>query len=66
MPRVKTLNAELLADIPPNTWVAISEDQERVIATAATLDQVLDLSLKAGVEHPFVMLVPQINSALIL
>lgn len=66
MPFVKTLDASLLADIAPNTWVAISEDQETVVATAPTLDEVLALSRNAGVEHPFVILVPEQNSALIL
>jgi uncharacterized protein DUF5678 len=66
MPVVKTLDASLLADIAPNTWVAISEDQETVVATAPTLDEVLALSRNAGIEHPFVILVPEQNSALIL
>jgi hypothetical protein len=63
---VKTLSEELLADIAPNTWVAISENQETVVATAASLDEVLALSRNAGIEHPFVIRVPQRNSALIL
>jgi hypothetical protein len=66
MPAVKTLNPDLLADIALKTWVAISEDQEKVIATAPTLEEVLALSREAGVEHPFVILVPERNSALIL
>jgi hypothetical protein len=29
MPEVKVLNEKLLVGLPPGTWVAISEDQER-------------------------------------
>jgi hypothetical protein len=66
MPFVKTLDTTLLTGIAPNTWVAISEDQETVVATAPSLDEVFDRSRAAGVEHPFVILVPAQNSALIL
>jgi hypothetical protein len=39
MPEVKVLNEKLLAGLPPGTWVAISEDQERVVGTSATIEE---------------------------
>jgi hypothetical protein len=39
MPEVKVLNEKLLAGLPPGTWVAISEDQERVVGTGTTIEE---------------------------
>jgi hypothetical protein len=39
MPAIKTLNEELLKGIPPGTWVAISEDQQRVVGIGATISR---------------------------
>jgi hypothetical protein len=66
MPAVKTLSEELIRGIPPGTWVAISEDQERVVATGETIDGVLQKAREGGEPHPFVIRVAEKNSALIL
>lgn len=66
MPAVKTLNEELFVGIAPSAWVAISEDQERVVATGETIEEVLQKARAEGVAHPFVIRVPAKNSALIL
>jgi hypothetical protein len=39
MPEVKVLNEKLLAGLPRGTWVAISEDQERVVGTGTTIEE---------------------------
>ena len=63
---VKMFSEDLLSNIAPGEWVAISVDQESVVATAPSLDELLALSRTAGIEHPFVIRVPFQNSALIL
>jgi len=65
MPTVKDLS-KLLAGIPKGSWVALSNDEERVIATAATLEQVLAEANKAGENRPVVIRVPETNTAVFL
>jgi hypothetical protein len=66
VPAVKTLNEALLAGIPPGTWVAISEDQEKVVATGETIESVMELARQNGHPNPFVIRIPSENLALIL
>jgi urocanate hydratase len=67
MPAVKSYNEELLVGIAPGTWVAISADQERVVATGATIEEAIQKAKEAGVKkQPFIIRVPVENSALIL
>lgn len=66
MPAVKTLGKELLARIPPGTWVAISHDQERVVGTGQTIDEALEKAKENDEEKPFIIRVPVESSALIL
>ena len=63
---IKTFNQELLSGIAPGTWVAVSEDQERVVGKAMTVEGALEEAKRAGEEHPFVIRVPQNDSGLIL
>ena len=46
MHAVKDL-AKLLADIPRGSWVAISQDEKRVVAYAAFLDEALNKAKEA-------------------
>ena len=66
MPAVKIPNADLLADIRPGLWVAISQDQERVICTGETMEEVLRKVREKGEKDPVIMRVPANNSAWIL
>jgi Family of unknown function (DUF5678) len=67
MPAVKTFNEVLLAGIAPGTWVAISPDQERVVATGATIEEAVRKAKDSGEKkQPFIIRVPVENSALIL
>jgi Family of unknown function (DUF5678) len=66
MPEVKVLNAELLAGLPPGTWVAISDDQERVVGTGATIEEAIEAAKRNGEKKPSVIGVPVDGSALIL
>jgi uncharacterized protein DUF5678 len=62
----KTLNEELLRDIAPGTWVALSRDQERVTGTGATIEEAIKAAKENGEEIPFIIRVPSENAALIV
>jgi hypothetical protein len=64
MPELKALNGKLLASLPPGTWVAISEDQERVVGTGATIDEALQKAKEKGGSKPSIFGVPVDSSAL--
>ena len=66
MPAVRTLDQELLAGIRPGTWVAISEDQQKVLGTGRTLREALRRAKEKGEKDPFILRVPVRNRALIL
>jgi hypothetical protein len=58
MPAIKALNMDLLAGLKPGLWAAISYDQERLVSTARTLDEVIRKAEKKGEKKPFVIRVP--------
>jgi hypothetical protein len=51
--------SKLLEDIPKGAWVALSNDEERVVAYAAELQEALDKARDAGESNPVVTRVPQ-------
>jgi Family of unknown function (DUF5678) len=51
--------SKLLEDIPKGAWVALSNDEERVVAYAAELQDALDKAKDAGESNPVVTRVPQ-------
>jgi hypothetical protein len=58
MTEVKVLNHRLLAGLHPGTWVAISEDQERVVGTGATIEEALEGAKAKGDKKPSIIGVP--------
>jgi len=58
MRQVKVLGDKLLAGLPPGTWVAISEDQERVVGTGATIEEALQRAKEKGEKKPSIIGVP--------
>lgn len=66
MPAIKLPSEELLSEIPPGTWVAISQDQDRIISTGHSLDEVLGKAAEQGERDPFIIRIPEKSSALIL
>ena len=66
MPAIKTLNMDLLAGLKPGLWAAISYDQERLVSTARTLNDVIRKAEKKGEKKPCVIRVPDPNTAWIL
>ncbi len=53
--------SKLLADVPRGAWVALSKDEERVIAYAAELQEVLQKAKEAGENDPIVTRVPEVD-----
>jgi len=58
--------SKLLADIPKGAWVALSQDEERVIAYAAELQEVLRKAKEAGEIEPIVTRVAETETGTLL
>lgn len=52
-PRIEALRAA-----PPNAWIALSEDESRIVATGTTYEEVVKKSQEAGVEEPILIKTP--------
>jgi len=49
---------EALRTAPPNSWIALSEDESRIIAAGATYEEVVKKSREVGVEEPVLIMTP--------
>jgi hypothetical protein len=58
--------SKLLSGIPRGAWVALSSDEERVLASAADLAEVVKKANDLGEPDPVVVRVPQNPSSLIV
>jgi hypothetical protein len=58
--------SKLLVGIPKGAWVALSSDQERVVAYAPELQDALQKSKAAGEDHPPGVGVPEDESILLV
>ena len=58
--------SKLLAGIPKGAWVALSSDEERIIAYAAELSEALEKAKALGESDPVVIRVPEDASRLLL
>ncbi len=58
--------SKLLADVPKGAWVALSKDEDRVIAYAAELQEVLQKAKEAGENDPIVTRVPEADGTALL
>ena len=65
MQAVKDIS-RLLADVPKGAWVALSKDQERVIAYAAELEEVLRKAKEAGESDQIITRVPEVETATLI
>jgi hypothetical protein len=57
---------ELLKDVPPGAWVAISQDEQRVVACAAEMRDALSQAKELGEECPIIFRLPPSPAALVL
>ncbi len=58
--------SKLLADVPKGAWVALSRDEERVIAYAAELQEALRKAKEAGENDPIITRVPETETSTLL
>jgi hypothetical protein len=57
---------ELLKDVPPGAWVAISQDEQRVVAYAAEMRDALSQAKELGEECAIVFRVPPFPASFVL
>ena len=50
---------ELLKNAPLDSWIALSEDESKIVAVGATFEEVSRKSDVAGVEDPVVLKTPK-------
>jgi len=55
----ETARLELLRTAPLNSWVALSGDESRIIATAATYSEVVGLCEQAGERDTLIIKTPE-------
>jgi hypothetical protein len=55
----------VLKDAPVGEWIALSQAQDRIVATAKTLAEVIKAAHQKGEEHPVVMKVPAVSSLIL-
>lgn len=53
-----TVRLELLRSAPLDTWIALSEDESRIVATGASYAEVAVNSERAGVDDPVILKTP--------
>lgn len=58
--------SRLLANIPKGAWVALSKNEERVVAYAAELPDAIAKAKAAGETEPVVIRVPENGAGLLL
>lgn len=50
---------EILLSAPLDSWIALSEDESKIIAVGATYDEVVRNSDAAGVSDPLILKTPK-------
>jgi hypothetical protein len=55
-PAAKKSCLDLIEGIPPRTWVALSADESRVVATGSTCGEAVDNAEANGEKHPILMM----------
>jgi hypothetical protein len=50
---------DALRNAPPNSWIALSSDGEKLVAVAESYAEVVKMSEQAGIDDPTVLKAPQ-------
>lgn len=58
--------SKLLVGIPKGAWVALSKDEEKVLAYAAELQDAIQKAKEAGENDPIVLRIPETDSTTLL
>jgi len=59
MPTQTDRRLETLKTAPLNTWVALSEDESKIVATGASYEEVVRNSEIAGISDPILIKTPK-------
>ncbi|PYX81383.1 MAG: hypothetical protein DMG66_01760 [Acidobacteria bacterium] len=59
MPATRDARLEILESAPPNSWVALAEDESKIIAFGSTYEEAVANSEKAGVKEPVIIKTPE-------
>jgi hypothetical protein len=51
---------EVLRSAPPDKWIALSEDETKIVAVGSTYTEVVENSELAGVSDPILLKVPKV------
>lgn len=54
----------VLKDAPVGDWIALSHGQDRIVATAKTLDEAIKAAKEQGEENPVVLKIPPVGARL--
>lgn len=57
---------KILLDAPPNTWIALAEDESRVVGKGSTYQEAVSMAEKEGVEDPVLIKTPDEWMSLVL
>ena len=58
--------SKLLSGVPKGAWVALSKDEDRVVAFASELQEALNKAKEAGEIDPVVIRVPESDASTLL
>jgi len=58
--------AQTLRDAGPNTWIALSGDESRVVGKGATYSEAVDRAKENGEEDPLLIKTPEAWNDLVL
>jgi hypothetical protein len=58
MPLQSAARLEALRSAPLDSWIALSEDESKIVAVGATYSQVAEASERAGVDDPLIIKTP--------
>jgi hypothetical protein len=56
---------QLLAGVPKGAWVALSQEQDRVVAFDADIEEAMKKAKASGEKNPIILRVPETESVLL-
>jgi hypothetical protein len=60
MPTQEDIRLELLRSAPLDMWIALSEDETKIVASGSTYEEVVKNSENAGVSDPLLIKTPKV------
>jgi len=63
MPALRNARTEALRSAPPDSWVALSDDETHVVAVGRTYEEVVAASDNAGITDPIIVKTPVVWSS---